>query len=147
MPQFDPSSFTSQLFWLAICFSLIYFSMSRIFLPRVRNILKDRHDKISDNNVLSLQLKEQIDEIDAVSKNLRDTSISQYHLSIEQSIKAASLKKEESLQNLKTQITKMVEESKLEMVKFKQNSQNDGQKIINQLVDELSNKFFENKTN
>ncbi len=147
MPQFDPSSFSSQIFWLAICFGLIYLSMSKIFLPRIRDILKDRNNEINSNESVSLRIQEQIDEIETVSKSLRATSISQYKLSIDQATKEAQIHKEQGLLNLKSQTLKMVEESRTEIAKFRQDSQDDCQKAIDKLAKEISNKFFETKVN
>lgn len=142
MPQFDPASFTSQLFWLAICFGLIYFSMSQIFLPRIRDILRKRHHDIDHNNSLTFQIQDQIYEIEATDKKLREMSASQYKIALDQSTKQANLQKEEGLQNLKSQILVMIEVSKNEIDEFRKNSQDDCQKMITQLVDEISNKFL-----
>jgi F-type H+-transporting ATPase subunit b len=147
MPQFNPESFASQIFWLAICFGLIYFSMSRIFLPRIRDILKQRHHNIDHNESIAFQIQEQIDEIEITTKRLRETSVAQYKIAIDQSVKQANLHKEKDLQNLKNQIAKMVEESKAEIATFKKTSQNDCQKIVNNLVEEIGNKFFAGKIN
>ncbi|MDE2364379.1 MAG: F0F1 ATP synthase subunit B [Hyphomicrobiales bacterium] len=46
-PPFDTTHFASQLVWLAITFGLLYLMMSKIALPRVGGILKDRSTKIS----------------------------------------------------------------------------------------------------
>ena len=142
MPQFDPSSFTSQLFWLAICFGFLYFVMSKIFLPTVRDILKDRHNNINNNRSLALQIQDQVDELDRLSKTIKETSISQYKLSLDQSIKEANLLKEQAISSLKLQIITMVDDSKNKIEQFKQSSQNDRQKTINDLVDIISHKLF-----
>lgn len=49
MPQFDPSVWSPQLFWLVITFVVLYLLMSRIALPRVSSILEDREFRISDS--------------------------------------------------------------------------------------------------
>jgi len=41
-PPFDPSTFASQLLWLAITFAALYIIMSRIALPRIGSIIEDR---------------------------------------------------------------------------------------------------------
>jgi len=46
-PPFDPGHFASNLFWLAISFGVLYWLMSRIALPRVGDILRERSDAIS----------------------------------------------------------------------------------------------------
>ncbi|MBU1306223.1 MAG: ATP F0F1 synthase subunit B [Alphaproteobacteria bacterium] len=41
-PPFDPSTFPSQLLWLAITFGALYLVMSKIALPRIDGILANR---------------------------------------------------------------------------------------------------------
>ncbi len=45
-PPFDPSTFASQLLWLAITFGALYLLMSRVALPRIGGILDDRKGRI-----------------------------------------------------------------------------------------------------
>ena len=46
MPQLDPSSFITQIFWLTITFLTLWFVMSWFVLPRIRNIFEEREQKI-----------------------------------------------------------------------------------------------------
>jgi F-type H+-transporting ATPase subunit b len=46
LPQLDTSTFASQLFWLIITFSFLYWVMSRIALPRLQGVILDRRNKI-----------------------------------------------------------------------------------------------------
>ena len=46
MPQLDPSSFGSQLFWLAICFVTLYLVMAVFVLPRITGTLAARADQM-----------------------------------------------------------------------------------------------------
>jgi F-type H+-transporting ATPase subunit b len=48
-PPFDSTHFMSQLIWLAITFGALYLLMSRVALPRVAAILKERSDKIASD--------------------------------------------------------------------------------------------------
>jgi len=46
-PPFDPSTFVSQLFWLAIAFGALYWVMSRFAVPRMEQLLEVRRAKIA----------------------------------------------------------------------------------------------------
>lgn len=48
MPQFDITVWPPQLIWLAICFTALYFLMSRRVLPRISDVLEERDHKIND---------------------------------------------------------------------------------------------------
>lgn len=46
MPQLEVSTYVSQIFWLIVCFSLLYYLLSRKALPRVAETLEARADRI-----------------------------------------------------------------------------------------------------
>jgi F-type H+-transporting ATPase subunit b len=46
MPQLQPGDFAPQLIWLAIIFTLFYFALSQLALPRIERVLKNRKAKI-----------------------------------------------------------------------------------------------------
>lgn len=49
MPQFDPTSFASQLFWLAVTFIALYFLLSRLVLPRISEVMEKRSERIAND--------------------------------------------------------------------------------------------------
>jgi len=46
MPQLEVSTYVSQIFWLIVCFSFLYYLLSKRALPRVADILEARADRI-----------------------------------------------------------------------------------------------------
>ena len=48
-PPFDPSTFASQLLWLAVTFGLFYLFLNRVVLPRIGGILEVRHNRIQQD--------------------------------------------------------------------------------------------------
>ena len=46
MPQLDPASFPSQLFWLAVCFGTMLLVLSVLVLPRITRTLETRKGQI-----------------------------------------------------------------------------------------------------
>ncbi len=57
MPQFDPTFFTTQLFWLFVTFALLYVLMSTLAMPKIGAVLEERQRKIDDNLDKAAQLK------------------------------------------------------------------------------------------
>lgn len=49
MPQFDTSTFASQLFWLIVTLGAFFFVMRKLALPRIGGALEDRRHKIDDD--------------------------------------------------------------------------------------------------
>ena len=49
MPQFDASTFASQIFWLAVTFVALYLVMWRVVVPRIAEVLDARRRRIEIN--------------------------------------------------------------------------------------------------
>lgn len=47
MPQLEVGTYASQIFWLIVAFSTLYWLLSRKALPRVAEILEARQDRIA----------------------------------------------------------------------------------------------------
>ena len=72
-PPFNPSTFASQLVWLAIAFIVLYVLMARLALPRIGKILENREGVIKGDLAEAERLKTQSDEaVAAYEKALAD---------------------------------------------------------------------------
>jgi F-type H+-transporting ATPase subunit b len=73
MPQFDPTFFPSQLFWLAVTFVALYLVIARFAIPRVGDILEQRARLIQDDLDRAAHLKADTDAaIAAYEKAMAD---------------------------------------------------------------------------
>lgn len=71
LPQFDPTSFSSQLVWLALVFAFLYFVLSRFSLPKIGRAVETRGDKINlDRDTAERLTLEAQSVMDAYEKNL-----------------------------------------------------------------------------
>ncbi|MBE8191485.1 MAG: F0F1 ATP synthase subunit B' [Alphaproteobacteria bacterium] len=59
MPQLDPNTFGSQLFWLALTFIALYVAMSFIALPRIGRTLQSRRTTIEGDIESAQKLQKQ----------------------------------------------------------------------------------------
>ena len=59
MPQLDPASFGSQLFWLVLCFGTMFALMAFVALPRIGKTLANRQAQIDDDLAQAEKLRTQ----------------------------------------------------------------------------------------
>ena len=59
MPQLDPASFGSQLFWLVLCFGILFALMAFIVLPRIGKTLANRQARIDNDLAAAEELRAQ----------------------------------------------------------------------------------------
>jgi len=72
MPQLDPTYWASQAFWLVLIFSLLYLALSNLFIPKIKDNIDIRENKIKDD----------LDEAQKL-KNLAEQKLKEYKLSLE----------------------------------------------------------------
>jgi len=49
MPQLDPTYWASQAFWLILVFTILYISIAKFYLPKIKNNLDNRENKIKED--------------------------------------------------------------------------------------------------
>lgn len=59
MPQFDPSTYPTQLFWLALTFLVLYLMIWKVVLPRITDVRATRQRKIEDDLEKASELREE----------------------------------------------------------------------------------------
>jgi len=62
LPQFDFSTWASQIFWLVIVFAALYFVLATFILPRLREGISERGDRISDDLDQASNMQRQAEE-------------------------------------------------------------------------------------
>ena len=49
MPQLDPKYWASQAFWLILVFTILYISIAKFYLPKIKDNLDNRENRIKDD--------------------------------------------------------------------------------------------------
>ena len=119
MPQLDSKYWFSQSFWLVLIFLTLYLSLSRFFIPKIKNNLDNREKKIKENldeaKALSelaekknldyeskiLDAKKEVIKIITESKKQLDKNINQKKQQFEEEIEKEIKKVEQEISNLK----------------------------------------------
>ena len=121
MPQLDPRYWASQAFWLILVFSILYISIAKFYLPKIKKNLDDRESKI----------KEDLDEANKL-KNLSEKKIKEYEIILE---------------NSKKEVTKILLESKNTLNKEIQTKKDSMEKEIESEISKAQKEILEMKKN
>ena len=75
MPQLDPTYWASQAFWLILVFTVLYISISKFYLPKIKDNLDNRENKIKEDLENANKFKEQSEskakEYDIILENAK----------------------------------------------------------------------------
>ena len=119
MPQLDPKYWASQAFWLILVFSILYISIAKFYLPKIKNNLDNRENRIKNDlddankfkELSELKSKEyekiledakkEVIKIHIESKNTLDKDIKAKKEIIEKEIEKEILKAQKEINELK----------------------------------------------
>ena len=142
MPQLDSKYWFSQSFWLILIFLLLYLSLSKFFIPKIKDNLDDREKKIKDN----LDEAKEISEL-AEKKNLDyENEISAAKKEVAKIISESKKQLDKNISQKKDQfekeLDKEIKKAEKEILDLKKGSS----KSINLIAEEISAKIIENIT-
>ena len=63
MPQLEPWSYPSQIFWLVVTFVALSFVLSKVVIPRITSVLEARQEKIEDDLARAERLKTEAGQV------------------------------------------------------------------------------------
>ena len=108
LPQLDPSTFASQIFWLAVTFVALYLLMSRVALPRVRDVLEERERRITDDLEKAQRLKDESEavlaEYEKALADARANAQAMFAQAVEQANAEAAKRQQDMAQKLAKQL-------------------------------------------
>ena len=119
MPQLDPKYWASQAFWLILIFTILYISIAKFYLPKIKNNLDDRENKIKDDvddankfkelseskfkeyEKILADAKKEVIKIQIDSKNILDKNIQTKKEAMEKDIENEISKAQKEIDELK----------------------------------------------
>ena len=147
MPQLDPKYWASQAFWLILVFIILYISISKFYLPKIKDNLDNRENKIKEDLENASKFKEQSEakfkEYEVILKNARK-EISKIHFDSKTILdKDIRTKKEE----MEKEIEKEILKAQKEIFELKKNSISSIQSISGSIVSNIIENISGDKLN
>ena len=124
MPQLDPTYWASQAFWLILVFTVLYISISKLYLPKIKDNLETRENKIKGDlesaNKFKDQSESKLKEYQIILENAKK-EVAKIHFESKNILdKDIQLKKETVDKEINKEITK----AQQEITQLKKNSIN-----------------------
>ena len=139
MPQLNPTYWASQAFWLILIFTALYLALANLFIPKIKDNIDNRENKIKDD----------LDEAQKL-KNLAEQKFGEYELSIENAKKEVQKiifesknKMNLEIQGKKKKIEKEIESEIKDAEKEIENLKKDSLKNISSISEEVASKVIE----
>ena len=130
LPQFEPESFVSQFFWLALSFVVLYFIFSKITLPNISNVIENRKNIIESDLEMAEKLTAEADEVhDAYNANLMKSSAAAT-AALAKTEEKNKAKQDKKSEEFRVKSEAAIAETEARIIEAKENAMQDMNKVI-----------------
>ena len=137
MPQLDPTYWASQAFWLILVFTVLYISTAKFYLPKIKNNLDNRDNKIKDDLDSANKFKDlselRLKEYEKILENSKKEVI-KIHLDSKSKLDKDIQEKKDLMER---EIDAEISKAQQEIVELKKNSISDIQNISKDLAADI----------
>lgn len=123
MPQFDPNVFATQLFWLLVTFSALFFGLRKWVLPRVSDVLEARQKRIDDDLGKAATLKQEAEEVLAAYDKARAEAEARAQTLIREAQEAAAAAAAKQHEALGSKLAAQVSEAEANILKARKEAE------------------------
>jgi F-type H+-transporting ATPase subunit b len=120
MPQFNAKTFYSQLFWLTLTFAALYLLITYLILPRIRENIRLRKNKIANDLERSEKIKIEIDKMINQSNIKIEEAKNQVKKTIKQTLARSDTEYKNQINTLKKQLSNKQIEAENRIISYKQ---------------------------
>ena len=147
MPQLDPTYWASQAFWLILVFTVLYISIAKFYLPKIKNNLDNRENKIKEDLETANKFKDlsetKLKEYEKIVENAKKEVIKIYLESKNKLDKDIQTKKDV----IEKEIENEINEAQKEVSELKKSSISDIQHISKDIASNIIENISGDKLN
>ena len=147
MPQLDPKYWASQTFWLILVFTILYISLAKFYLPKIKDNLDNRENKIKDDLEDANKFKEmseiKLKEYEKILENAKK-EVMKIHIESKNTLEKDIQTKKEAVER---EIEKEIVKAQKDISNLKKNSISDIQKISENIASNIIETITGDKLN
>jgi len=145
MPQLDLSTFTPQLFWLAISFATLYLFTAYVTMPRIQKILESRRLHIESSIGRADELKAQAGLIRQEFEAFLNTARSQAHDNVMHMIHKVAVTSTQRKNDLNSIMVDRIQSSEAQILRRKAQALDDIKNIAETVAIQAVEKLIDQK--
>ena len=142
MPQLNPEFWAAQVFWLVLIFSILYIAISKVFLPRIINVIENRKLKIVSDIDEAQKLKENAENKLKEYNQIIENSKKEAQKLIRDNKKQLDIELEKKRQKFTQEIERELLDAEQEIKALKKSSLLNINKIATEITSELLKKII-----
>ena len=145
MPQLEITTYPSQIFWLVVSLLTLYLIMSRIIIPKISSVIKNRESQIKNNIHISEQMYK---DTEIINNEYEETTkkIEEEARGIIKHLKESTSKKiAKNTESLKKRLEDILEKNEQEIINNKKKVLKEINKISLNLSEEILKKLSNKK--
>ena len=147
MPQLDPEFWASQAFWLVLVFTSLYLAISKLFIPKIKNNLDNRDNKIKNDLDEAKNLEETAEKKQKEYELIIDSAHKDVFKILLENKNKLNLDIQTKKKKFEKDIEKEIEKAQNEILDLKKNSLIDIAKISEEIASNIIEKISGDKLN
>ena len=141
MPHLEFQTYAGQLFWLALCFIVLYAALSTFVLPKISGVIEARGNTIAHNLTEAEAAKIQAERLSAQHEKLAIDSGEKARKMIEESSQKAKAAVEQKRAALSLKLDDKLAKAEKEIAKIEKEAMLAVDEVSGELTDLIISKF------
>lgn len=147
LPQLDSTYYSSQLFWLFICFIILIVLFKKVFVPRMNSLLNKRDSIITEGKLSIDKLKTEIADLEDEIESIKRREIKQTSQIIKNAIAKTEKTLDEQLNFIKNENAEIIHAERLKFRSEVDSLSSVYKSQIDNFSNDLLQKLFWEKSN
>jgi F-type H+-transporting ATPase subunit b len=143
MPQLNPEFFLSQIFWLAVVFSSLYFFIAYYFIPRIGTVVDKREESVKNFLDDAKRILAEQEETKRKIEEILDKARNEAAELKRATTKESELSFNKEVVKVEKEMTKKIIVAEEKLVRLKAQILKDIEKSADQIADQMMTKIFE----
>jgi F-type H+-transporting ATPase subunit b len=141
MPQLDTTTFSSQLFWLGVCFVALYIILAYVLMPRITAILDNRESVREKNINIASAYREEAEGLLVEYESLLAQTHQDAHEKYQEAVKTTALEIAEKKRKMLEKFQERLHVAEQDLYRARVEASAEMQAVAQEIASDILNKL------